>query len=250
MVVGLSLWPTAGIAAQKKAVIMGIVADTAKTPLVDAEVTAVKARITIRTDARGIFILDRLPPGNELFVVRRVGFRAQSFDATLVAGDTVKVGVMLATAPVVLPELSVEAEGKVYTGKLTGFAERMIHSGAARSSFLTRADIEKQFPAQFLDMMVKAGMKRARDRRGKDTLTCPRGVTNAYAPPRVAYYVDGALIADGSAATGRADPAMVEWIVRMEPSMIEAVEIYRSTATRPAEFNASGATCVVVVWTR
>lgn len=252
MLLGLCLGPSATIAAQKKAVIMGIVADTMKTPLVDAEVTAVKAHVTIRTDARGIFVLDRLPPGDELFVVRRVGFRPESFDATLVAGDTVKVGVMLARAPVVLPELSVEAEGKVYTGKLTGFAERMLHSGAPRSSFLTRADIEKQFPARFMDMLIMAGMKRAIDRRGRDGLTCPRGVASPSRAVRVVYYLDGALIGDGGGGgLGRqADPAMVESIVRMDPSMIEAVEVYRSTAARPTEFNTTGADCVVVIWTR
>jgi hypothetical protein len=142
-----------------------------------------------------------------------------------------------------LPELSVEAEGRVYTGKLTGFAERMLHSGAARTSFLTRTDIEKQFPAQFIDILIGAGMKRTRDRRGKDTLTCPRGVTSPTRAPQVAFYLDGARIADG-------DPIMVESIIRMEPALIEAVEVYRSTATRPAEFNASGASCVVVIWTR
>jgi hypothetical protein len=244
----ISLLPH-GAPAQKKAVIMGIVADTTKTPLVDAQVTAVKAKVTIRTDRRGIFILDQLPPGEELFWVRRIGYRPETFDVTLVAGDTVKVGIILAAAPVMLPELSVEAEGRVYTGKLTGFAQRMLHSGAARTSFLTRADIEKQFPAQFIDMLVGAGMKRTRDRRGKDTLTCPRGVTSPSRAPRVAFYLDGALIADGG-SMGAVDPIMIESIIRMEPVLIEAVEVYRSTATRPAEFNASGAGCVVVIWTR
>ena len=238
-----------GAAAQKKAVIMGIVADTTKAPLVDAQVTAVKAKVTIRTDQRGIFILDQLPPGEELFWVRRIGYRPETFDVTLVVGDTVKVGIILAAAPLVLPELSVEAEGRVYTGKLTGFAQRMLHSGAARSSFLTRGDIEKQFPAQFIDMLVGAGMRRTRDRRGKDTLTCPRGVTSPSRAPRVAYYLDGALIADGG-SMGAVDPIMIESIIRMEPALIEAVEVYRSTAARPAEFNASGASCVVVIWTR
>ena len=241
----ISLLPLGALVAQKKPVLMGIVADTTKAPLVDAQVTAVRARVTVRTDARGIFILDQLSAGDELFWVRRIGYRPETFEATLVAGDTVKVGVILASAPYTLPELSVEAEGRVYTGKMTGFAERMIHSGAPRSSFLTREDIEKQYPAQFLDMLAKAGMRRTRDRRGKDTLTCPRGISSPTRAPRVAYYVDGALIGDGGS-----DPIMVESILRMDPSMVAGVELYRSTATRPAEYNAVGATCVVVIWTR
>lgn len=232
------LLPLGALSAQKKAVIMGIVADTSKTPLAEAQITAMKASVSIRTDHRGIFILDQLPPGDELFWVRRVGYRPETFDVTLVAGDTVKVGIILAAAPVVLPELSVEAEGRVYTGKLAGFAERMLHSGVARSSFLTRTNIEKQYPARFFDMLAMAGLKRTTDRRGKEILSCPRGISSPRNPPRVAYYLDGALISDG------------ESVARMDPSMIEAVEVYRSTAGRPTEFNMTGADCVVVVWTR
>jgi hypothetical protein len=65
----------------------------------------------------------------------------------------------------------------------------------------------------------------------------------------VVYYLDGALLADGGSA-GRPDPSKTEGIARMDPSLIEAVEVYRSTAARPAQFNAMGADCVVVVWTR
>lgn len=246
---GMSVAPIGTMVAQQKAVIMGIVADTSKAPLADSEITALKARVTIRTDREGVFILTTLAPGDEVFMVRRIGYLPQTFEATMIAGDTVKVGVMLAAAPVVLPELSVEAEGKVYRGKLTGFAERMLHSGVARSSFLTRADIEKQFPARFIDMLVLAGMKRSTDRRGKESLTCPRGVASPSRAIRVVYYLDGALIGDAGLG-GRPDPSMTESIARMDPSMIEAVEVYRSTAGRPTEFNTTGADCVVVVWTR
>jgi hypothetical protein len=222
--------------AQKTGTIIGIVADTNKTPIVDAEIVAIRSNITTLTDSRGIFILPGLPPGEEVFRIRRVGYRSELFDATIVANDTIKVGVVLAVAPFNLPEISVTVEGEAYTGKMVGFADRMLHSGAPRNAFLTRKDIEAMDPRPVVDMLIKAGMKRYIDRRGKEALLCPRGI--GLGGSRVAVYVDGML---------SADPTTVQ---RMDPSLIEAVEVYRSTANRPAEYNGTGATCVILVWTR
>jgi hypothetical protein len=223
-------------AAQKTGTIVGIVADTGKKPIVDAEIVALRSNITTLTDSRGIFILPGLPEGEELFRIRRVGYRPETFDATIVANDTIRIGVILAQAPYTLPEISVTAEGESYTGKMVGFAERMLHSGAPRNAFLTRKDIEKLEPRPFVDMLIKAGMKRYLDRRGKETLLCPRGI--GLNGSRVAIYVDGVLSADAAS------------VQRMDPSTIEAVEVYRSTANRPAEYNGTGANCVILVWTR
>ena len=222
--------------AQRTGTIIGIVADTNKTPIVEAEIVAIRSNITTLTDCRGIFILPGLPPGEEVFRVRRIGYRSETFDATIVANDTIRIGVILAAAPFMLPEISVLAEGESYTGKMIGFAERMLHSGAPRNAFLTRKDIEKMEPRPFVDMLIKTGMRRYIDRRGKEALLCPRGL--GLGGSRTAFYVDGVL---------SADPTSVQ---RMDPSIIEAVEVYRSTASRPAEYNATGATCVILVWTR
>jgi hypothetical protein len=218
------------------AAIVGIVADTAKVPLADVDVIAIRAGITTITDSKGIFLLIGLPPGEEVFRIRRVGYRPETFNARLVAGDTIRIGVILAAAAFELPELTVEAEGVVYRGKMTGFADRMIHSGAPRSAFLTRADIEKQYPRPFFDMLTRAGMKRSVDRRGRERLSCPR--SRGVGEPVVAYYIDGIRVSDPTA------------VARMDPSQIEAVELYRATASRPAQFNQTGSDCTVVVWTR
>src|SRR5437660_11405508 len=87
------------------ALVVGIVADTAKRPIADAEVVATRHKTSTITDSRGIFIMAGLAPGEEGFLVRHIGYGAQSFSATLVAGDTLKVGVLMAPAPVFLPEV-------------------------------------------------------------------------------------------------------------------------------------------------
>jgi carboxypeptidase family protein len=232
-----SVWtPVTAAQREKPATIIGIVADTNRAPLADVEVIAIRAGITTITDSKGIFILGGLPAGEEVFRIRRIGYRPETFDATLVAGDTVRIGVILAPAAFELPELTVEAEGKVYRGKMTGFADRMLHSGAPRSSFLTRDDIAKMSQNRFIDVLAKAGLKRVADRRGREFLVCSHG--SGHVPPIVLYYVDGARVADPND------------VLRMDPETVEAVEVYHSAAERPAQFNMTGSDCTVLVWTR
>ena len=218
------------------ATIIGIVADTSKTPLAEVEIIAIRAGITTLSDSKGIFILGGLSAGEEVFRIRRIGYRSETFDATLVAGDTIRIGVILGPAAFELPELAVEAEGKVYSGKMTGFADRMLHSGAPRSSFLTRKDLEKMKQNKFIDVLARAGLKRVADRRGRDFLICSHG--QATGPAVVVYYIDGARVADPNE------------VLRMDPETVEAVEVYRSGADRPVQFSMTGSDCTVLVWTR
>src|ERR1043166_10166833 len=96
--------PAAAVLGQG-AVVVGIVADTGKQPIVEAEVLATRHKISTITDARGIFILPGLDAGPEAFLVRKIGYRAESFDATLVPGDTIRIGVILGIAPFQLPDV-------------------------------------------------------------------------------------------------------------------------------------------------
>ena len=215
----------------RSAVLMGLVADTAKRPIPDAEIVATRHRITTITDSRGVFILPNLEPGADVFLVRRIGYRAESFDATLVAGDTIKVGVILAISPFTLPDLVVEAEGRMYLGKMAGFADRMLHSGAPRSSFLTQADIDRLRPRNVRDLLAHAGLP-FRISRSRETLGCPRG------GHAMAIFLDGALMSGGFD---------LSWL---DPSQIQAVEVYKSAAETPAQFGGGRADCSVVIWTR
>lgn len=222
-------------AAGPASVLIGIVGDTTRTPLSQAEVLAMRTRRKVTTDARGIFVFV-LPPGEEVFLVRRVGFLPQTFEATLVAGDTIRLGVVLGRAPVTLPELVVEAEGVAYRGKLVEFAQRMVSTGAPRSSFLTRKDIESAATTQMVYLLATTGLKLRPAARGRTTVGCPRGTSTR--TPRVEFYVDGAKM------QGDFD------VNSLSPLDVEAIEVYRSTAERPAQYNATGSECVVLIWLR
>jgi len=216
------------------ALVVGIVADTGKRPIVEAEIVAMKHKLTTITDSRGLFIFTGLQPGAEVFLVRAIGYRPESFEATLLPGDTLRLGVILAPASlaVQLPDLTVEVEGRIYSGKMLGFGERMRSSGLPRSAFLTQADIDRLHPNRTLDLLLHAGLKARYNRRGQETINCPRGGS------RMAIYIDGAQLGSGATLT---------WL---EPTQIQAIEVYRSAAERPAEFNATGSDCTVVIWTK
>jgi hypothetical protein len=215
----------------RTALLVGIVADTGKHPIADAEILATRHKLSTITDSRGVFNFTGLEPGDESFLVRHIGYGAQSFGATLAAGDTIRIGVIMAPAPVFLPDVTVEAEGRIYFGKMVGFAERMTHSGAPRSAFITQADIERLNPRRTIDLMLRGGLKYRLSGRG-ESVTCPRG------GGKLAVYLDGAAMSPGFDIT---------WI---DPSQIQAMEIYKSDAERPAQFNATGSNCTVVIWTR
>ncbi len=234
--VALSLAQPSLAPAQSTGILLGIVGDTAHKPLPLAEVLAIHSRKNATTDARGIFGLV-LPPGDEILLVRRVGYLPQTFEATIVAGDTLKIGVILGAAPATtLPDLMVEAEGVVYHGRMAEFAHRMQTSGAPRSSFVTRKEIDAQPAARVFDLLVHAGMKPRVDRRGRSTVVCPRGTS--FNAPRTSFFIDGLKMNDSFDFNS------------LNVLDIEAIEVYRSAAERPAEFNLIGYDCTVVIWLR
>ena len=222
--------------AQSTGILLGIVGDTAHKPLHLAEVLAIHSRKHVTTDERGIFGLV-LPPGEEILMVRRVGYQPQTFEATIVAGDTLKVGVILgALTATTLPDLVVEAEGVVYHGRMAEFARRMQTSGAPRSSFVTRTQIEAEPAARVFDFLVHAGMKPRVDRRGRDAVICPRGTS--FNAPRTSFFIDGLKVNDNFDFN------------TLNLQDIDAIEVYRSAAERPVEFNLIGYDCTVVIWLR
>jgi hypothetical protein len=85
-------------------------------------------------------------------------------------------------------------------------------------------------------------------RTGKQFVSCPRG------GGRPAIYLDGTLVDGGPTGpsslfrAGAMSPVFD--LENFPPGQAEAVEVYKSPAERPVEYNSSGALCVVLLWTR
>ncbi len=216
--------------------LMGIVADTNKRPIQDAEVISLRSNKRATTNKDGIFVLAGLPPGDEQIRVRRIGYEPQTFAATLAAGDTMQVGIILASSAALLPEIAVVARGKQYKGLMAGFADRMLHSGAPPSSFITREDLDTWNMTRILDVVAKVGMKTRMQSGGKRVVQCPRGYTGNVPPTPVIYL-------NGSRVFGNFD------IDDLSIEQVEALEVYKSPIHTPSQFDRD-AQCVIVIWTR
>lgn len=239
-------------AAAQRAVVMGVVMDTAGRPLAAAEVLAMRAKATSQTTAGGVFRLTGLRKGKELFRVRRIGFVPQVFELDLVEGDTVRLGVNLARDTVqTLPEIAVNAPAPPTSIERfhQNLKDRVLRSGAPPSALITREELAKSNDSRLLPLLAVHGLKiKFEPKTGKEYLVCDRG------NDRPAIWLDGA-IADvgptGGAKAWRAAALMqLVDLANFLPDQVEAVEIYKTPAERPPEYNMTGSYCTVAIWTR
>jgi outer membrane receptor protein involved in Fe transport len=90
--------------------IAGRVADDGGHPLEAASVTVVGSDLVAITDRDGSFHLANVPPGVHALEVEAGGYSGETVEAlTVVAGETLEVGVQLTTLPVALDEIRVTA---------------------------------------------------------------------------------------------------------------------------------------------
>ncbi len=235
----------------RDATVIAIVGDTAQKPLEFADVVAILAKKHATTTSDGIVRMT-LPPGEETFIIRRLGYQPQQFTLTLTAGDTLRFGAVLLPDPIQLTDIEVTAdrtngvmlEGRLYTGKMRGFADRMQFSAAPRSHFFTPDDIAKFPPTALItDLLRRAGM-RTQFSAGRDgryeTAICRGTYLN-----RLSTAI---ILLDGIRMTGNGNFFDFNSILVQH---IQGVEVYKSTAEVPAELGAGfGADCVVAIWTK
>jgi hypothetical protein len=220
------------VAAGQQAVIVGVAHDTGGRPIPFAEAVLVGAKRKDRANDRGWFVLDSLEAGPDLLVVRAIGYKAQRVPISIAATDTLELEVVLAPQVQVLPDVVVTAYGRELHGIAAVAAQRLMRNGAPASGLITRDDLDTWAQHDLGNALRRAGAIVLADR--------------AYCPNRNGQPVQMTVFLDGSPSTN--DNFDVRSI---PPDWIEAIEIYKSVATRPVEFNQTGTIgCVVVIWTR
>lgn len=235
LLIGCLLFALPGAAAAQRAVLAGVVMDTAGKPLEAAEINAFKTKIRASTDAGGRFMIAGLSVGREVFQVRRIGYQAQVFDLEFVRGDTLRVGITLARDSVqVLPEVGVVVPKAPSPGeRLEREAiERILYSGAPTSALIPRSELAKVHSGRIFPLLLMHGLKSRMDRQGKDRLACPRDSGTPV------VYLDGARMAR--------DFSMES----ITPDHVEKIEVYRSSSARPTQYTTTGSGCTVLIWTR
>lgn len=219
----------------QRAIVAGVVMDTAGLPLEAAQISAFRSQLQAMSDRRGQFVLIGLKKGRELIQVRRIGYYAQVFELEVEATDTLRVGITLAKDSIQrLPDVAVVAPpAPTPAERLEREAyERILWSTAPVSALIPRAELAKEYGGRLYPLLVKHGLKSRLNRRGGDSVVCPRSSS----PPTV--FLDGmGMGADFGLET-------------MSPDQVELVEVYRSSVARPTQYNTPGSGCTVLIWTR
>ena len=215
------------------AIIAGVVEDSLAMPVAGAQVTVRGLRGYGVSDDDGTFRLASVPPGPQVVVVRRIGFRPESLAVAVTAGTIHDIRIRIRpTAQWVAPVI-IDARSAKYTGFLKGFYERRDRGNGV---FFTAADIEQRNPRYVTDLL----------RTIPGTRIIPRGAES------VVTFRDRNCLPlvwiDGNAATAAyLDPDV------FDPMTLAGIEVYKGPATVPPGLmglQGKGSCGVIALWTK
>ncbi|HEV8711497.1 MAG TPA: carboxypeptidase regulatory-like domain-containing protein [Candidatus Binatia bacterium] len=228
------------------AVLRGRVTSVTGRPISQAEVILRTAGRRAVTDDSGRFAITALPEGEQLILVRRIGFRPLELIAIFKPGKALESAIVLELAPHSLPDVEVVGRPAkpieyAWTMKYDGFFERR-RKGFGH--FLTREQIEKRRPWRTPNLL--AGIA---------------GITLRFVGPgigmtevefsrcrKIGVWIDGT--AQRPPDSGLDNLLVIgEMLDLIRPSQIEAMEVYSGPAELPAEYS-SGVCAAIVIWTR
>jgi hypothetical protein len=233
--IGSLVAATAG-AQTRYASLVGVVRDSAGHPIPGVEVRLQgSTNGYTRTNDSGGFRLPGLPAGAVNVSARRLGFAPASMDVKLQPGRVDSLVLSLTATVAAIEGVLVEDEYEARSHRLlAGFWDRR---SRGFGNFITRDDIERRDPHDFVDLVRMVPSIQVQTRNGRKVVRMGRG-TNRDCPPQ--YWVDGLRI----------EAASPEEFV---PQDVEAVEVYSGPATIPPQFVAryGSYTCgAIVIWTR
>ncbi|HEY5060036.1 MAG TPA: carboxypeptidase regulatory-like domain-containing protein [Gemmatimonadaceae bacterium] len=223
------------LAALPPAVLIGRVTDSSGVGLPSAEITLSHSdRIRAITNDSGQFRITGLPPGTNVFNVRRIGFEAATFTAVLKPGKTHRATFPLSMTAHELPTVAV-SDTAIPTHWLDQFERRR---STARGTFITRADIVRRGARTGTDIVRSvAGIRLVPLRGGAgNQVVMTRGAGARQCLPT--------MFVHNMPYSGTLDDFIAE--------DVEAVEVYVGVSEIPAELdkNGKGICGAIVVWTR
>ena len=198
-----------------------------------AELTIRDEDVFTLTNDRGMFTLEEVPYGVYMIEVRHLAYADRQLPLHVAGGLTQHLSIELSEQALELEGLTVTVEPKRFYNDMEGLVRRM---NMGFGTFLLRSDIEWSAATRLPQLLQgRAGIRLADG--GRSLIIRGRQCT-----PMV--FMDGRLY--------RLDPDLgLNDVITFD---VEAVEIYKGTASIPAEFNYSNnlqTGCgAIVVWTR
>jgi hypothetical protein len=210
----------------------GVVSDTGLVPLAEATVSILGSEMRVVTGTNGRFRMIRIPPGQYIVLVRRLGFEPTSANVQVAAAETLRVSFSLERVVATLDTVRVATEH--VSPRMAEFdARRKLGEG----QFMTQDQIEKanspwvsSLLANFKHVLVvyDTGGARALNFRGIGR-KCPFQIL-----------VDGLPQPNANLD------------LLPSPKELAGVEVYLGAATIPLPYKRlDGATCgLIMIWTR
>ncbi len=199
-----------------------------------------------RSDDSGAFVLTAPEPGPYYVAARRIGYTPDIMGPfQLRTGRAVEVEFPISPSAFGLEPFAVTGQAPVPSLVAVGFYQRQRQG---KGVFLDRKAIEQRAAAELGDLL-RAIPGITVDYNGLIRLRGIRtGVAGTCGAPLV--YVDGIAVNRDEVAGGVANAS--QWHRSVDPTDIEAIEVYRSPAEIPAQYNTGGqAACgVILIWTR
>lgn len=226
-------------------------------PLADVAITLEGTDNRATTDRGGRFELSAVPPGEHAIVAERIGYESRSFDFRLESGAILDVQIVLATRPVELAPISVEARSQWLISQ--GFYDR--RDGGSSATFITRPEIEARSPLNLQDVLKNVRSVRFNHvEAGRVNIRFNRMTTDRHGPalsPRTPppvfpgcepdLYLDGQRYRDRNTKDpNRPWESFVDNINFIPPEQIEAIEVF--VGNPPIRFQSPCG--VLLIWTR
>jgi len=204
-------------------------------PIRNAQVGIGGMEQSARTNGQGVARISRIPAGNRLVSVSRLGYEPVRIPVEF-GGEAVERTVQLVADPVRVRGVTATGEARDPALDLRGFYERQQHGTGA---FMTADRIEELRPNRTVDLFRHLrGMRVKYDRvRGEYYVVSGRGGAGGdCGPPEI--YLDGARVG-----------FRANTFTFIEPELIAGIEAYSGPATLPVQYRSNAACGVVLIWT-
>lgn len=245
-----------------QAVVTGQVVDTAGVGLVGVEVV-VGSRLQVVTGQDGRFRVAGVPAGPQVLLFRLIGYEPQQWDHLFATGDSIGIEVVMGQAAQTLPTITAVSRQPQVSPKMAGYWQRKeLGFGTFIEDSLLRtrehsslSDVLRRVPGLTLEYLRDGGGLAVLMSRAASTRTRPIGAVARTPEEREAgtrcyaqVYLDGIRIYAPGRLTGDKRGFSID---QFKVSEVQAIEIYKGSATTPAQFNTTGSACgTIVLWTR
>lgn len=219
----------------------GFVSDTSLAPLQAAFISILGTPVRIGTGPNGRFRITKLPVGQYLVIVKRVGYRPTSSVIDVSDADTVRLSYTLERASSTTLETVVVTE-KAQSTRMAEFeARRKLGMG----EFMTEEEIAQRnsvFPTELFRKFLSVNVSPSRTTSMTQYFALSRregGNPNLGACPMQVYLDQVPL------------PNPFNLDLLPSPKEIAGIEVYPGSATIPPQFNGYNRGCgVILVWTK